>query len=244
MSIEGTIFLDLDCVSHDYHVDSAESSGLVKFVLDRDHKLGNALYDALDQVYPNYRWSSPGNSMTRRLSGWIFSLDKYPEVQDFPDGQAILDQIQHARNLVNEAFASRDFERHYYPDFPPAARLWTEQGYRVILFSTVDSKRWQRIILELPALGFRITPVLLETDASTATLRELATYFPEDPDRCFLILECAKYNIATEWRRKRVRTILLDRGWVPTPHIETGYGLYVSKLTDIDPNKESEHEYY
>ncbi len=244
MSVEGTIFLDLDCVSRYYHVVSAKSSGLVKFVLDRDHELGNSLYDALDKVYPNYPWSSPGNSMIRRLCGWVFSLDKYPEVQDFPDGQAILDQIQHARDLVNEAFASRDFERHYYVDFPPAARLWSEQGYRVILFSTVDTERWQRIILELPAPGLKIIPVLLDTDDSSATLRDLATYFPEDPDRCFLILNCAKYEIAAEWRRKRVRTILVDRDWVSTPYIETGYGLYVSKLTDIDPNKESEREYY
>ncbi len=244
MNGEGTIFLDLDCVSHYYHVDSAESPGLVRFVLDRDQELAGSLFEALDKVYPNYPWSSPGNSMMRRLCGWIFSLDDYPEVKDFPDGEAILDQIQHARDLVNQAFISRDFERHFYPDFPPAARLWTEQGYRVILFSTVNSERWQRIIRELPVFDSKIMPVLLASDDSADVLRDLASYFPEDPDRCFLILKYVKSTIASEWRRKRVRTILVDREWTVTSYLEPGYGLYVSKLTDIDPNKESEREYY
>lgn len=244
MSVEGTIFLDLDCVSQHYQVDSAKSPGLVRFVLDRDQELAGSLFEALDLVYPNYPWSSPGNSMMRRLCGWIFSLDDFPEVKGFSDGQRISDQIQYARELVNQAFISREFERHYCPDVHPAARLWTEQGYRVILFSNQNTERWRRMISEVPDLDLKVTPVLLETDDSATMLRDLAKHFPEDPERCFLIVGCSKYQAATAWRLKRIRTILVDRNWTQTPHLETGYSLYVTELTDIDPNKESEREYY
>jgi hypothetical protein len=245
MSYEGTIYLDFDCASHDYQVDSAESADLVHYILDLDPDLEASLFSAVDRLYPKERWSSPGNSMLRRLCGWIFQEDEFPELRGAPDSLSILERIQRVRDCMTMALSSRDFERHYYRDFPAATRRWRDQKYQVISFSTVHSQQErQNRILELAVPDCHVVPVALPGDDSDAFLDYLLGHFPQDPSRCFLILAADRYILATAWRRKRIKSILVDRHWVPEPYLMRGYGYYIRALTDFNPDQELTRDYY
>jgi len=243
MTHEGTIYLDFDCVSHDYQIDSAQSPSLVKYVLELDAGLGDWLFLAADRVYPGEPWSSPGNSMLRRLCGWVLRGEDFPELHNAPDSQRIFEQLHKVRDYMAEAYASRSFERHCYPDFPLAAQQWKEQRYQVISFSATQSKQRQSRILGFAAPDCLVVPIYLRGNDLAINLNRLSSHFPQEPHRSFLIVDAMRYRLAAECRRERIITVLVDRQWVQKPYLESGYGLYVRDLSDFDPENELKREY-
>lgn len=244
MSSQRTIYLDFACTAQDYLVDSADSPGLLTYVLDGNAGLEEWFTSALGRVYPNEPWSSPGNSMFRRLCAWVSAGEDFPEVQGHPDCPAIVERLEHVRGLMMGAWTSRSFEHHYYSDFPVALHRWQEAGYRVIMFNLAGSEQRQRRVLELAIPDGARRPVVLADGASGAILDDLAREVSALPDRCYLVVDAQRYGAVAEWRRRRLKVVLLDRRWVEMPYLERGYGLNIGALTDFDPEHEAAREYY
>ena len=115
---------------------------------------------------------------------------------------------------------------------------------QVISFSTVHSQERQDRILALAVPNCHVVPVALHGDDSDASLDYLLGHFPQDPSRCFLILDADRYPLAAACRRKRIKSVLVDRYWVPEPYLERGYGYYIRVLTDFNPDQELARDYY
>lgn len=236
----GTIFLDFACVSRAIaykQIETADSPLLMRYLLDREENqtLSRSLFAAIDRVYPDYPWSSPGDSIIRRLHLWSSRQDRFPEIQQDPEAGTILSQLRELREAMTGAFASREFDQHFYPDVPEAVGMWIEQGYRVITFSAC-SEQEQLSILSLAVPDRSLVATSLDEGRADTAMLTLLARFPEEPARCSLVSE--NYLLAGAARRHRVKPVLLDRRWMQEPYWETGHSLNVGKLTDIDPDME------
>jgi phosphoglycolate phosphatase-like HAD superfamily hydrolase len=227
MGNAGTIFLAFDCVSGRFYVDSADSAPLMRYVLEqeRHRTLSKALFEAVNRVYPH------SASMVRKLYVWLLSPKLCRELQRDADAHTIESQLQQLRDLMAEAFASRAFERHFYPDVTEAVGKWSDRGYGVVVFSQCSEDEQQRI-LKLAAPDRSVVATSLEEDGPDATVEMLLARFPEEPTRCLLVAQ--DYLLVRAARHQRMRPVSLDRGWVLEPYIEKGYSLNIGTLIDLD----------
>lgn len=179
--------------------------------------------------------------MVRRLCGWILREESFPELHRVAERVDIHKRIQKVRDRMTEAFASRDFETHYFSDFPLSVRKWIEERYRVVLFSSVEAERRLERVLKGAVPEFGVIPFTYRTSDTDEIVRHLVEGFPDDPNCCFVI--SGNYRLGEQARLFGIRSILVDRNWVSQPYLEPGYGLNICVLSDFVPDDEKEQDY-
>lgn len=235
---DGTLLIHFDCISNDYRVTAEDSPGMVHFVFDQAPELGRMLGESIDRVYPDYQWSSPGDSMFRRACGWILHTNRFPEILQSPDHELILRTIRQVQERMAAEFAAGAHREHFWPDVPAAMREWARR-YNLVSFSTTRSVVRQRHILRLAAAESEVRMLALRTDAPEALLQDLlSSAFFSDNNECLLIVPAHEHSLASTGRQHGIPTVLVDREWGTTPYYEPAYGMYVPNLAGFDPSVE------
>jgi hypothetical protein len=220
-------------------VSDARCIGLMQNVLREHPDVAKIFGEAISQIRKEGKAPGCHQNVFRIINNWV--KDDY--ISDLPKTPAhITDTIIRLREIMAKAFETKSYELHFNPEFPVAVRLWFEKKFLVVTFSDDHSETKQKQILNLAIPSNEIKSVKLEKVDADSVVNDLAAYFPEDKNRCFLLLPDSRYESTFHWRKKKMKTVQV--GSAPKLYLERGYSLMISQLTDFNPELEMQRDYY
>lgn len=241
MNASGIIFLHFNLVHSHFPVESPTCLYLARNVLREQPDFKRIFDEAILKI--KLERTEPGSHQHYFwiLRNWLEN-DTNPELPKTP--AHLSDTITKFRKLMAEAYETKSYEHYVEPDFSDAFRLWSEQNFRVITFSEELAEADQKEIVDLAIPGNDLKYLKLDKTDADSIFRELSAYFPEDRDRCFLLLSDSSYKTTYPWRKQKLKTVLLGSLAPDKPRLEHGYSLHISKLTDFNPEQEVQREFY
>jgi len=212
------------------------------YILHTRPDLKNPLEEAAYRIEKEGKERGYGFHRNRKIDNWL-NNDKNPDLPKTP--APIINIIEQLREAMAEAFDTKSYERYFNPEFPAACQLWVEQNYRIISFCSGSSPAEQNQIFDLAFPGNKITTLNLKAADSYSAFSELYAFFPEEKNRCFLLVSSSDYKFTFAWRQQKLKTILLEnQAMRPKPYLERGYSLQIGSLIDFNPDQEVQRDYY